>query len=128
MRQGYISESCWALLLAAVSKIALDPERVGSSFPTPFASNGYYLIMGERLGMSRMIALPSATSVCIRFCLQSKPCANILPFPRRILRDEGPRAFFKGGACCMIVIAPLFGIAQMVYFFGVGEAILGYKK
>ena len=45
-----------------------------------------------------------------------------------ILRDEGPRAFFKGGACRMIVIAPLFGIAQMVYFFGVGEAILGVKK
>ncbi|MPC32326.1 Mitochondrial glutamate carrier 1 [Portunus trituberculatus] len=45
-----------------------------------------------------------------------------------ILRVEGPRAFFKGGACRMIVIAPLFGIAQMVYYFGVGEAILGYKK
>nr|XP_053640488.1 mitochondrial glutamate carrier 1-like [Cherax quadricarinatus] len=45
-----------------------------------------------------------------------------------IMKDEGPRAFFKGGACRMIVIAPLFGIAQMVYYFGVGEAILGYKK
>ncbi|KAK3871421.1 hypothetical protein Pcinc_023409 [Petrolisthes cinctipes] len=45
-----------------------------------------------------------------------------------ILKVEGPRAFFKGGACRMIVIAPLFGIAQMVYYFGVGEAILGYKK
>uniref|UniRef100_A0A6A7G4N0 Mitochondrial glutamate carrier 2 n=2 Tax=Hirondellea gigas TaxID=1518452 RepID=A0A6A7G4N0_9CRUS len=46
----------------------------------------------------------------------------------RIFREEGPRAFFKGGACRMIVIAPLFGIAQMVYFLGVGEAILGYDK
>lgn len=45
-----------------------------------------------------------------------------------IIKQEGPRAFFKGGACRMIVIAPLFGIAQMVYYFGVGEAILGYKK
>ena len=47
---------------------------------------------------------------------------------RQILRNEGPTAFFKGGACRMIVIAPLFGIAQMVYYFGVGEAILGIKK
>ena len=28
----------------------------------------------------------------------------------------------------MIVIAPLFGIAQMVYFFGIAEALLGYEK
>lgn len=27
----------------------------------------------------------------------------------------------------MIVIAPLFGIAQMVYFLGVAEALLGTK-
>ncbi|KAG0724197.1 Mitochondrial glutamate carrier 1 [Chionoecetes opilio] len=45
-----------------------------------------------------------------------------------ILKVEGPAAFFKGGACRMIVIAPLFGIAQMVYYFGVGEKILGYNK
>ena len=44
------------------------------------------------------------------------------------MRNEGPTAFFKGGACRMIVRAPLFGIAQMVYYFGVGEAILGIKK
>lgn len=28
----------------------------------------------------------------------------------------------------MIVIAPLFGIAQMVYFLGVAEKLLGYNK
>lgn len=27
-----------------------------------------------------------------------------------------------------IVIAPLFGIAQMVYFLGVAETLLGVKK
>lgn len=36
--------------------------------------------------------------------------------------NEGPKAFFKGGLCRMIVIAPLFGIAQMVYFLGVAES------
>lgn len=46
----------------------------------------------------------------------------------KILKNEGPRAFFKGAMVRMIVIAPLFGIAQMVYFFGIAEALLGYDK
>ncbi|XP_058835876.1 mitochondrial glutamate carrier 1-like isoform X2 [Topomyia yanbarensis] len=41
---------------------------------------------------------------------------------------EGPQAFFKGGLCRMIVIAPLFGIAQMVYFLGVAESLLGISQ
>ncbi|KAJ8965814.1 hypothetical protein NQ314_003881 [Rhamnusium bicolor] len=45
-----------------------------------------------------------------------------------ILRYEGPTAFFKGGACRMIVIAPLFGIAQTVYYLGVAEYLLGYNR
>ncbi|XP_066139186.1 mitochondrial glutamate carrier 1-like isoform X1 [Euwallacea fornicatus] len=45
-----------------------------------------------------------------------------------ILRYEGPTAFFKGGACRMIVIAPLFGIAQTVYYLGVAETLLGIKR
>ncbi|XP_015112610.1 mitochondrial glutamate carrier 1 [Diachasma alloeum] len=43
------------------------------------------------------------------------------------LKNEGPTAFFKGGACRMIVIAPLFGIAQTVYYLGVAENLLGIK-
>lgn len=46
----------------------------------------------------------------------------------KILKQEGIRAFFKGGLCRMIVIAPLFGIAQMVYYFGIAEALLGIDK
>ena len=34
---------------------------------------------------------------------------------KRIATEEGPKAFFKGGLCRMIVIAPLFGIAQVWY-------------
>uniref|UniRef100_A0A2A4JG98 Mitochondrial glutamate carrier 2 n=1 Tax=Heliothis virescens TaxID=7102 RepID=A0A2A4JG98_HELVI len=44
------------------------------------------------------------------------------------MRHEGPTAFFKGGACRMIVIAPLFGIAQTVYYLGVAEYLLGYQR
>ena len=32
---------------------------------------------------------------------------------RKILKHEGPTAFLKGALCRMIVIAPLFGIAQV---------------
>lgn len=44
------------------------------------------------------------------------------------LKNEGTTAFFKGGLCRVMVIAPMFGIAQMVYYFGIGEMILGYNK
>ncbi|XP_076166651.1 mitochondrial glutamate carrier 1 [Ptiloglossa arizonensis] len=45
----------------------------------------------------------------------------------KTMRNEGLTAFFKGGACRMIVIAPLFGIAQTVYYLGVAERLLGLK-
>ncbi|KAG5668740.1 hypothetical protein PVAND_016667 [Polypedilum vanderplanki] len=46
----------------------------------------------------------------------------------KTFKHEGITAFFKGGLCRMIVIAPLFGIAQTVYFLGVAERILGINK
>uniref|UniRef100_A0A4W5LAB0 Solute carrier family 25 member 22b n=1 Tax=Hucho hucho TaxID=62062 RepID=A0A4W5LAB0_9TELE len=45
---------------------------------------------------------------------------------RKILRQEGPSAFLKGAYCRAMVIAPLFGIAQVVYFLGVGEFLLSF--
>ncbi|XP_064837046.1 mitochondrial glutamate carrier 1-like [Oncorhynchus masou masou] len=45
---------------------------------------------------------------------------------RKILRQEGPSAFLKGAYCRALVIAPLFGIAQVVYFLGVGEFLLSF--
>ncbi|XP_040017756.2 mitochondrial glutamate carrier 1 isoform X2 [Gasterosteus aculeatus] len=50
---------------------------------------------------------------------------GILDCTRRIMMREGPSAFLKGAACRALVIAPLFGIAQGVYFLGVGETLLG---
>lgn len=47
---------------------------------------------------------------------------------RKTFKHEGITAFFKGGLCRMIVIAPLFGIAQMVYFLGVAEKLMGVQK
>ncbi|CAB1314583.1 unnamed protein product, partial [Coregonus sp. 'balchen'] len=42
----------------------------------------------------------------------------------KIMRKEGPSAFLKGAGCRALVIAPLFGIAQVMYFIGIGEFIL----
>lgn len=50
----------------------------------------------------------------------------LFPHCRKILKKEGPPAFLKGASCRALVIAPLFGIAQVVYFVGVGEFLLGY--
>jgi solute carrier family 25 glutamate transporter 18/22 len=47
---------------------------------------------------------------------------------RKTYKNEGVKAFFKGGACRVMVIAPLFGIAQVVYFLGIGEYLLGVQK
>lgn len=46
----------------------------------------------------------------------------------KIFKDEGPKALFKGAACRMMVMAPLFGIAQMVYYIGFAEKVLGLQK
>lgn len=47
---------------------------------------------------------------------------------RSVLKNEGPKALLKGAFCRMLVIAPLFGIAQTVYYLGVAEFLLGLKK
>lgn len=47
---------------------------------------------------------------------------------KKIYKNEGPSAFLKGALCRMIVIAPLFGIAQTVYYFGIAEYLMGREK
>ncbi|CAH8641252.1 unnamed protein product [Dicrocoelium dendriticum] len=44
------------------------------------------------------------------------------------VKDEGLVALFKGGGCRILVMAPLFGIAQSVYYLGVAERLLGYQR
>ncbi|KAL3982434.1 Mitochondrial carrier family protein [Acanthocheilonema viteae] len=53
---------------------------------------------------------------------------NIYDAFMKILRHEGPQALFKGAVCRMLVMAPLFGIAQMVYYTGIAEFFLGIPK
>ncbi|XP_042529263.1 mitochondrial glutamate carrier 1 [Dipodomys spectabilis] len=51
--------------------------------------------------------------------------SGFLDCARKIWRHEGPAAFLKGAYCRALVIAPLFGIAQVVYFLGIAETLLG---
>ncbi|XP_038207227.1 mitochondrial glutamate carrier 1-like [Zerene cesonia] len=53
--------------------------------------------------------------------------SSIVDCITQTMKHEGPTAFFKGGACRMIVIAPLFGIAQTIYYLGLAENYLGIK-
>ena len=59
---------------------------------------------------------------CVSLPPDCPPPARVLY--RRIISREGPSAFLKGATCRALVIAPLFGIAQGIYFLGVGEAVL----
>nr|XP_020636187.1 mitochondrial glutamate carrier 1-like isoform X1 [Pogona vitticeps]XP_020636188.1 mitochondrial glutamate carrier 1-like isoform X1 [Pogona vitticeps]XP_020636189.1 mitochondrial glutamate carrier 1-like isoform X2 [Pogona vitticeps] len=43
---------------------------------------------------------------------------------RQVWLQEGPSAFLKGAGCRALVVAPLFGIAQGVYFIGLGEFLI----
>ncbi|XP_042324348.1 mitochondrial glutamate carrier 2 [Sceloporus undulatus] len=53
---------------------------------------------------------------------------GIFDCARKVWIHEGPAAFMKGAACRALVIAPLFGIAQGVYFIGIGEYVTGFFK
>ena len=52
---------------------------------------------------------------------------NFLNFKRKIIKQESPAALFKGSVARVCVVAPLFGIAQMFYYLGVAEALMGLK-
>jgi len=90
-------------------------------------------VSGMMAGSVSAFAVNPADVVKTRLQLLNKGAADetysgIVDAFRKIYRNEGPRAFFKGAMCRMIVIAPLFGIAQMVYYFGIAEYLIGMEK
>ncbi|XP_069489669.1 mitochondrial glutamate carrier 1-like isoform X2 [Ambystoma mexicanum] len=53
---------------------------------------------------------------------------GVVDCARSIWLKEGPSAFLKGAGCRALLIAPLFGIAQVVYFLGIGEAVVEFAQ
>uniref|UniRef100_A0A8C3RRF9 Uncharacterized protein n=1 Tax=Chelydra serpentina TaxID=8475 RepID=A0A8C3RRF9_CHESE len=53
---------------------------------------------------------------------------RLIDCARKIWWKDGPSAFLRGAGCRVVVIAPLFGITQVIYFIGVGEFLRGPKK
>lgn len=101
--------------------------------PSPEESAPFYWSFMSGLLAGCVAAVTVSPCDVVKTRLQSlKKGANeetyngIVDCIRKILKKEGPGAFLKGASCRALVIAPLFGIAQVVYFVGVGEILLGY--
>ncbi|XP_017041163.1 mitochondrial glutamate carrier 1 [Drosophila ficusphila] len=87
------------------------------------------MLAGLLAGMTAAFLVTPMDVIKTRLQADSERRFNgILDCVGQILKNESVTAFFKGGLCRMMVVAPLFGIAQMFYFLGVGEMILGIEK
>ncbi|KAA3677385.1 solute carrier family 25 (mitochondrial glutamate transporter), member 18/22 [Paragonimus westermani] len=64
----------------------------------------------------------------IKHAKGEKTFTGIIDCLVQTFRNEGVVALFKGGGCRILVMAPLFGIAQTVYYLGVAERILGFPR
>lgn len=87
---------------------------------------------GSVCGLGSFPSLPTGAGRTGAFLLRvpgptAAPCGGPHAGPslsRKLWAQEGPLAFLKGAGCRALVIAPLFGIAQGVYFVGIGERVL----
>jgi len=109
---------------------ALGPRKAPGSTESVF---WWSFVSGMIAGSVSACAVNPADVIKTRLQLINKGAGDetysgVVDAARKILRNEGPSAFFKGALCRMIVIAPLFGIAQMVYYFGIAEYLLGLEK
>ncbi|XP_029948080.1 solute carrier family 25 member 55a [Salarias fasciatus] len=99
--------------------------------PSPDESSPFYwaFLSGCAAGSTAAVAVNPCDVVKTRLQSLNKGASEesyngVVDCVSKILRKEGPSAFLKGAGCRALVIAPLFGIAQVMYFVGVGEYIL----
>ncbi|KAI5705294.1 hypothetical protein M8J76_015125 [Diaphorina citri] len=89
----------------------------------------WFFISGSVSGSAA--ALLSTPFDVIKTRLQVKSHENVGHYSgvwdagRRIYKTEGITALFKGGLCRMMIMAPMFGILQMVYLMNIAENFLG---
>ncbi|CAJ1050266.1 solute carrier family 25 member 55a isoform X1 [Xyrichtys novacula] len=104
-------------------------NRLGK--PSPEEASPFYwaFLSGCAAGSTAAVAVNPCDVVKTRLQSLNKGSAEetysgVVDCVSKILRKEGPSAFLKGAGCRALVIAPLFGIAQVMYFVGVGEYIM----
>ncbi|XP_027858361.1 solute carrier family 25 member 55a isoform X1 [Xiphophorus couchianus] len=104
-------------------------NRLGK--PNPAESSPFYwaFLSGCVAGSTAAVAVNPCDVVKTRLQSLNKGASEesyngVMDCVSKIMRKEGPSAFLKGAGCRALVIAPLFGIAQVMYFVGVGEYIL----
>ncbi|XP_041639270.1 solute carrier family 25 member 55a isoform X2 [Cheilinus undulatus] len=99
--------------------------------PSPGEASPFYwaFLSGCAAGSTAAVAVNPCDVVKTRLQSLSKGSNEeayngVMDCVSKIMRKEGPSAFLKGAGCRALVIAPLFGIAQVMYFVGVGEYIM----
>lgn len=104
-------------------------NRLGK--PSPEASSPFYwaFLSGCAAGSTAAVAVNPCDVVKTRLQSLNKGAteetySGVMDCVSKIMQKEGPSAFLKGASCRALVIAPLFGIAQVMYFVGAGEYIL----
>ena len=109
---------------------ALGPRRSPNS---SHAVHWWSFLAGCAAGAVSAAAVTPADVVKTRLQLQSsldteRRYAGVVDAFRQILRAEGIAGLLVGALPRVLVFAPLFGMAQMVYFIGIGEHILGLPR
>ncbi|KAJ3601855.1 hypothetical protein NHX12_029617 [Muraenolepis orangiensis] len=104
-------------------------NRLGKPSPEQSAPFYWAFVSGGLAGSAAAVAVNPCDVVKTRLQSMSKATneetySGVMDCIRKILRKEGASAFLKGAGCRALVIAPLFGIAQVMYFVGVGEYIV----
>uniref|UniRef100_A0A671YT07 Mitochondrial glutamate carrier 1 n=1 Tax=Sparus aurata TaxID=8175 RepID=A0A671YT07_SPAAU len=106
-------------------------NRLGQ--PSPGESSPFYwaFLSGCAAGSTAAVAVNPCDVVKTRLQSLNKGANEeayngVMDCVSKIMRKEGPSAFLKGAGCRALVIAPLFGIAQVMYFAGIGEYITYY--
>ncbi|XP_071398404.1 solute carrier family 25 member 55a isoform X2 [Centroberyx affinis] len=104
-------------------------NRLGKPSPEEAAPFYWAFLSGCAAGSTAAVAVNPCDVVKTRLQSLNKGSTEesyngVVDCVSKIMRKEGPSAFLKGAGCRALVIAPLFGIVQVMYFVGVGEYIL----
>lgn len=104
-------------------------NRLGKPSPDEAAPFHWAFLSGCMAGSIAAVAVNPCDVVKTRLQSLTKGAneetySGVVDCVRKIMQKEGPAAFLKGAGCRALVIAPLFGIAQVMYFVGIGEYIL----